>query len=83
MVGMSDNLPMDVQTLIDKAGGEQQFRALFKVARTTVLGWKRSGLLPANRIAQISEALDVPLEAVIKLAPEPRQRANASAEDAA
>lgn len=77
---MSDIPGMDVQTLINRAGGEQRFRALFKVARTTVLDWKRTGFLPANRIAQISEALDVPLEEVIKLAPEPRRR---SARDAA
>lgn len=68
---------MDVQTLIDKAGGEPQFQALCKVARTTVLDWKRTGFLPANRIAQISAALNVPLEEVIKLAPPPRQRASA------
>lgn len=75
---MSDIVAMDVQKLIDKAGGEPQFQALCKVARTTVLDWKRTGLLPANRIAQISAALDVPLEEVIKLAPPPRQRASSA-----
>lgn len=66
---------MDVQTLINKAGGESKFQELCKVARTTVLDWKRTGFLPANRIAQISAATGVPLEEVIKLAPPPRQRA--------
>lgn len=65
---------MDIQTLIDKAGGERDFQVLCDVARTTVLDWKRSGHVPANRVAQISAALDLPIEEVIKLAPPPAQR---------
>lgn len=71
---MSDIVGMDVQALIDKAGSEQKFAELCDAARTTVLDWKRTGLIPANRVAQISTALGVPLEDVIKLAPPPPSR---------
>lgn len=67
---MSDISGMDIHTLIDLAGGEPKFRAICDVARTTVLDWKRTGQLPANRIAQISAALNVPLEDLIKLTPQ-------------
>ena len=73
-VGMSDSWGMDVQTLIDKAGGRPKFQELIGVARTTVLDWERLGRIPANRVAQISQALDLPLADVIRLAPEPPQR---------
>lgn len=65
---------MDVQDLIDKAGGEPQFQTMCGVARTTVLDWKRTGFIPASRVARISASLDVPLEEVIKLVAEPRER---------
>lgn len=63
---------MDIQTLIDKAGGELEFRSLCGVARTTVLGWKQTGFIPSSRVAQISAALGVPVAEVIKLAQPPR-----------
>lgn len=66
---------MDVQTLINKAGGRPQFQALVKVARTTVIGWERDGRIPANRVAQISAALGLPVEDVITLASVPRSSA--------
>lgn len=69
---MSDNSGMDVQTLIDKAGSVPELAALAGVARTTVLDWKRTGYVPGNRVAQISKALDLPAEDVLKLVQPPR-----------
>lgn len=63
---------MNVQTLIDKAGGDREFRELCGVARTTVLDWKREGRIPANRVAEISAKLELPLSEVITLASTPR-----------
>lgn len=65
---------MDIQTLIDRAGGEAEFRALCDVARTTVLDWKRTGQIPASRIPGISEALGIPLGDIIGLASPPTRR---------
>ena len=62
---------MDVQTLIDRAGGLSALMTKLGVARTTVLDWKRTGYIPANRVAQISAKLNLPLADVVKLAPEP------------
>lgn len=63
---------MDVQALIDAAGGVAKLMTRLGVARTTILDWKRTGTIPANRVAQISDALELPLEDVVKLAPVPR-----------
>jgi hypothetical protein len=78
IVGMSDIACMDVQALIDKAGGEPEFQALCDVARTTVLDWKRTGQIPASRLPHISATLGVPLDDVIKLASPPPRRKRAS-----
>lgn len=61
---------MDVQTLIDMAGGAPELGTRLGVSRTTILGWKKSGNIPANRVAQISTAMGVPLSEVVKLAPQ-------------
>jgi hypothetical protein len=63
---------MDVQSLIDAAGGVAQLMARLGVARTTILDWKRTGTIPANRVAQISDTLGLPLESIVKLAPPPK-----------
>jgi hypothetical protein len=63
---------MDVQTIIDAAGGMPQLMAKLGVARTTILDWKRTGTIPANRVAQISEVLGFKVEDIVKLAPQPR-----------
>jgi predicted site-specific integrase-resolvase len=65
---------MDVQTLIDRAGGLRELMARLGVARTTVLDWKRTGTIPATRVAQISEELRLPLRDVVKLASRPAVR---------
>lgn len=69
---MPDKRPMDVQTLIEAAGGLPELMAKLGVARTTVLDWKRTGNIPANRVAQISATLNLPLSEVVKLAPTPK-----------
>lgn len=62
---------MDVQTIIDRAGGMQRLMARLGVARTTILDWKRLGTIPANRVAQIAAELRLPVSEVVKLAPGP------------
>lgn len=67
---------MDVQTIIDTAGGVIQLAEKLGVSRTTILGWKKEKFIPANRVAQISQGLCLPLEEVVKLAPKPAPRAS-------
>jgi hypothetical protein len=69
---------MDIQTLIDKAGGRAEFQALTRVARTTVLDWERAGRIPAGRVLQIATALSLPVDEVIMLATTPRLRGGAA-----
>jgi hypothetical protein len=71
---------MDVQTIIDRAGGMQRLMARLGVARTTILDWKRTGTIPATRVAQISEELRLPLRDVVKLASGPAARRKVAAE---
>lgn len=70
---------MNVQALIDAAGGVRPLGTRLGVARTTILDWKRTGFIPANRVAQISATLGLPLEDVVKLAPPPRTVAQEAA----
>jgi hypothetical protein len=58
---------MDIQTLIDKAGGVAQLARLLGCGRTTVLDWRRSGTIPGHRVRQVSEVLDLPITEVVKL----------------
>lgn len=67
MSGWPTLASMNMQALIEKAGGVVDLATLSGVARTTVLDWKRTGLLPANRISRISDALSVPIEDLVKL----------------
>lgn len=59
---------MDVQTLITSAGGVAALAAKLGVARTTVIDWRRSKTIPANRVVQISQIMGVPIDEVVKLA---------------
>jgi DNA-binding transcriptional regulator YdaS (Cro superfamily) len=65
---------MDIQTLIDKAGGTQKLADLLGVSRPTVLDWKRAGFIPGNRVAQISAALSIPVVVLIALVAAPVSR---------
>ena len=54
---------MDVEGIIAKAGGTVELAELLGVDRTTVLTWKRDGLIPGSRIGQIFDALGIsPIE---------------------
>jgi DNA-binding transcriptional regulator YdaS (Cro superfamily) len=50
---------MDVHGLIAKAGGVQALADRLGVARTTVIDWRVSGLIPGSRVAQIALALKI------------------------
>ena len=63
---------MDVQTLIDKAGSVVDLATRLSVARTTVLDWKRTNNIPGNRVAQISEELDIPADQLLPLVQPPK-----------
>jgi hypothetical protein len=64
---------MDIQTLIDRAGGTpQRLGDLLGVARTTVLDWKRNGCIPGTRVVQISMILGIPVSELIGLVGPPR-----------
>ena len=65
---------MDVQTLVDKAGGPAEFAEVAGVARTTVYDWIKAGFVPGNRVAEISAALRLPITEVLKLVQPPRGR---------
>lgn len=70
---------MDVQTLIDKAGGVTKFAVKMGVSHCSVLDWKRDNRLPGSRVAQVSAVLGVPLEDVASLASPPRQKKEVAA----
>lgn len=65
---------MDVQTLIDSAGGVLRLAAIAGVARTTILDWRKTGFIPGNRIAAISGALGLPPEDLLGLVQPARAR---------
>lgn len=48
---------MDVLKLIEIAGGHRKLAGLLGVSRTTVLGWRASGSIPAERAVQICREL--------------------------
>jgi hypothetical protein len=73
---------MDIQALIEKAGGVPALGKRLGVARTTVLDWKRDGKIPGNRVAQIAAELKVDAGELLPLvrpakaaAPEPAEAA--------
>lgn len=70
---------MDVQSLIDQAGGVGKLATLLGVAHNTVCDWKRTGLIPGNRVAQVCARLNLPVENVLKLARPPKSRPQAVA----
>jgi hypothetical protein len=63
---------MDVQSIIDRAGGIPKLMDKLGVARTTILGWKASNTIPAARVAQISHELKLPSDELLPLASQPR-----------
>lgn len=65
---------MDVQELIDSAGGVLRLAAIAGVARTTVLDWRKTGFIPGGRIVAISAALGLPPEDLLGLVQPARAR---------
>ena len=66
---------MDVQTLIDQAGGAVELARRLGIARTTVLDWKRTGTIPGNRVAQIAKEMELPADDVLPLVAAPKGKA--------
>ena len=63
---------MDVQTLIDSAGSPAKLGHKLGVARTTVLDWRKSGFIPGNRVAQISDVFRIPATDLLPLVQPPK-----------
>ena len=64
---MSYNRRMDVNTLIERAGGIEELAKRLGVHRVTVYDWKRQKVIPANRVTQISQIMDLPETDVLKM----------------
>ncbi len=77
---MSDTYRMsiDIDALIGRAGGIGKLAAVLGVSNPTVYDWKKSGFIPGRRVAQISHALDIPLEDISKLIKPPTTQQSAS-----
>lgn len=82
-VGIADNRTMDVQTLIESAGGVLRLASIAGVARTTVLDWRKTEFIPGSRIAAISAALELPPEDLLALVQPAKARDTAVATVAA
>lgn len=59
---MSDITVMNVQTIIQQAGGVGKLAAILGVSHPTVSDWKRTGFIPGGRIVQISKKLGFKVE---------------------
>jgi hypothetical protein len=74
-VGIADYLRMkalSVNDLIEMAGGIIPLSLRLGVARTTIHDWKRLGVIPGMRIAQISSEMGVPAADLLPLVQGPR-----------
>jgi predicted site-specific integrase-resolvase len=72
---MSDDSGMkalSVDDLIEMAGGIIPLSQRLGVARTTIHDWKRLGVIPGTRIAQISRELSVPAAELLPIVQAPR-----------
>lgn len=63
---------MGVEDIIAMAGGAVELAKRLGVARTTVLDWRRDGMVPGARIAQISDEFDIPAAELARIAYPPR-----------
>lgn len=61
-VGMSNNVCMDIDTLIHSAGGVGKFASKLNVSHSTICDWRRSGFIPGARAIQVSRLLGLPLD---------------------
>jgi len=67
---------MDVQDIIDAAGGVGKLATKLGVSHSTVCDWKRGDFIPGARLPQISRELGIAVDAI---APLVRERAVAEA----
>lgn len=75
---MSDIDVMDVNALINTAGGVGKLAAKLSVSHATVCDWKRTGFVPGSRAAQISQIMGIPSEEVLSLIKPVSQTAEAA-----
>jgi len=52
---------MEIQEIIDLAGGMKQLSELLRVDYSTVAGWKMKQRIPARHILAICRIMDIPL----------------------
>ena len=71
-------MAVTVQSLILKAGGAVALSERLGVARTTVLDWKRTGLIPGGRLAQIALAFNIPADQLLPIVQGPRSSGSQS-----
>jgi len=62
---------MNVQSLVDRAGGVTRLAALLHISHSTVCEWKRNGFIPGSRVGQISAALKLSPEWLVPLVKPP------------
>jgi DNA-binding transcriptional regulator YdaS (Cro superfamily) len=55
---------MEVQDIIDVAGGLRRLGDAVGVDHSTVSGWKRCGRIPVHRARRIHEVLKIPLHEI-------------------
>lgn len=65
---------MNVQTLIDMAGGVTKLAALCGVSHSTVCDWNRENLIPGHRVPSISVALSLDPAVLMPLVNVPKRR---------
>ena len=58
---------MDIEALIEKAGGVGKLAGKLGVSHSAICDWKRAGAIPAGRAIQISRTLNVPVEKILEL----------------
>ena len=63
---------MNVLQLIEIAGGPRKLAGLLGVSRTTVLGWRAAGSIPAERAVQICRELGFDPHKVLPLVLDPK-----------
>jgi predicted site-specific integrase-resolvase len=63
---------LSVDDLIEMAGGIIPLGRRLGVARTTIHDWKRLGVIPGTRVAQISRELCVPADRLLPIVQAPR-----------
>jgi DNA-binding transcriptional regulator YdaS (Cro superfamily) len=63
---------MDIDTIIERAGGVSKLAAILGISHPTVSGWKQDGYVPGARVRQISDLLGIPFCEMYSLVRPPR-----------